>query len=75
MFGPGKPSSLPQIWRNVRKKRKKHRHRDRTTSGNQHDSDSLSDEDKPKFTGWSFNYAEIPPPEQWHSDDEVKYSK
>ncbi|KAF2894065.1 hypothetical protein ILUMI_12106 [Ignelater luminosus] len=75
LFGPGKPSSLPQIWRNVRKKRKKHKHRDRTISGNQHDSDSLSDEDKPKFTGWSFNYAEIPPPEQWHSDDEENFLK
>lgn len=44
LFGPGKPSSLPQIWRGVRKRRKKKKHDIR-------DSDSGSDQDdkKPKF--------------------------
>jgi transcription initiation factor TFIID subunit 1 len=44
LFGPGKPSSLPQIWRGVRKRRKKKRHDIK-------DSDSGSDQDnrKPKF--------------------------
>lgn len=45
LFGPGKPSSLPQIWRGVRKRRKKKKHHDPK------DSDSGSDHDdrKPKF--------------------------
>lgn len=45
LFGPGKPSSLPQIWRGVRKRRKRKRHQDLK------DSDSGSDQDnrKPKF--------------------------
>ncbi|KAK4872343.1 hypothetical protein RN001_014372 [Aquatica leii] len=75
LFGPGKPSSLPQIWRNVKKRRRKQKHRERTSSGNQHDSDSQSDEEKPKFTGWHFNYSEMPPPDQWQSDDEEKLLK
>lgn len=40
LFGPGKPSSLPQIWRGVRKRRKKRR-RDHDLR----DSDSGSDQD------------------------------
>lgn len=39
LFGPGKPSSLPQIWRGVRKRRKKKKHHDIK------DSDSGSDQD------------------------------
>lgn len=68
LFGPGKPSSLPNIWRNVRKKRKKRKHKD---SANQHDSDSNSEDEKPKHRGWFMDYAEQPPPEQIQSDDEV----
>lgn len=45
LFGPGKPSSLPQIWRSVRKRRKKRKHHDIR------DSDSGSDQEdrKTKF--------------------------
>ena len=45
LFGPGKPSSLPQIWRGVRKRRKKKRHHELK------DSDSGSDQEtrRPKF--------------------------
>lgn len=68
MFGPGKPSSLPNIWRNVRKKRKKRKHKE---SGGMHDSDSASEEEKPKHRGWHFDYAPLPPRDQWQSDDEV----
>lgn len=42
LFGPGKPSSLPQIWRGVRKRRKKKKHHD------VRDSDSGSDQDDKK---------------------------
>ena len=45
LFGPGKPSSLPEIWRGVKRRRKRKRRHD------QRDSDSGSDQDerKPKF--------------------------
>lgn len=39
LFGPGKPSSLPQIWRGVKKRRKKKRHQEVK------DSDSGSDQE------------------------------
>lgn len=42
LFGPGKPSSLPQIWRAVKKRRKRKRHHD------VRDSDSGSDQDERK---------------------------
>ncbi|KAK0086570.1 hypothetical protein PV325_002974 [Microctonus aethiopoides] len=67
LFGPGKPSSLPQIWRGVRKRRKKKRHGIR-------DSDSGSDDEnrKTKFKGWVMNYGQDPTPEKCASDDETK---
>ncbi|CAH1981121.1 unnamed protein product [Acanthoscelides obtectus] len=68
LFGPGKPNSLPNIWKNVRKKRKKRRQKE----NNQHESDSNSEEDKPKSRGWYFDFAE-PKPEQIMSDDEQKF--
>lgn len=68
LFGPGKPSSLPQIWRGVRKRRKKKKHHDPK------DSDSGSDHDdrKPKFKGWKMHYAKDPTPDQCRPDDEEK---
>ncbi|XP_063980218.1 transcription initiation factor TFIID subunit 1 [Diachasmimorpha longicaudata] len=68
LFGPGKPSSLPQIWRGVRKRRKKKRHHDTR------DSDSGSDQDdrRAKFKGWKMNYGPVPSSEFIASDDEVK---
>ncbi|XP_050517356.1 transcription initiation factor TFIID subunit 1 isoform X2 [Diabrotica virgifera virgifera] len=71
LFGPGKPSSLPNIWKNVRKKRKKRKHKE---SINPHDSDSNSDDDKPKNRGWFFDYAD-PKPEMIMPDDEEKFLK
>ncbi|KAF7268302.1 hypothetical protein GWI33_018568 [Rhynchophorus ferrugineus] len=67
LFGPGKPSSLPNIWKNVRKKRRKRKHKD-------HDSDS-SDDEKPKNRGWFFDYAQNVAPEKLQSDDEEKFLK
>ncbi|XP_043674036.1 transcription initiation factor TFIID subunit 1 isoform X1 [Vespula pensylvanica] len=68
LFGPGKPSSLPQIWRGVRKRRKKKRHHDIR------DSDSGSDQDdrKPKFKGWIMQYGPDPNLDSYRSDDETK---
>lgn len=72
LFGPGKPSSLPNIWKNLRKKRKKRKHKE---SGGQQDSDSGSEDEKPVRRGWNFDYAKTPPPEQCMPDDEVKRTK
>lgn len=69
LFGPGKLSSLPQIWRSVRRKsKKKRKDRDR---GNTSESTSDSDEPK-KCNGFKLNYAPIPPKEMVMSDDEDK---
>ncbi|XP_015433770.1 PREDICTED: transcription initiation factor TFIID subunit 1 [Dufourea novaeangliae] len=68
LFGPGKPSSLPQIWRGVKKRRRKKRHHDVRDS----DSGSDQDEKKPKFKGWEMNYGPDPNPEMCCSDDEKK---
>lgn len=45
LFGPGKPSSLPQIWKGVKRRRKKKRHHDIRDS----DSGSDQEEKKAKF--------------------------
>lgn len=71
LFGPGKPSSLPHIWRSVRKRRRKKKHHGQSQSQN---SDSGSDTESHRVKrGWSFNYAPTPPPEQIKSDDEEKF--
>ncbi|EFN79615.1 transcription initiation factor TFIID subunit 1 [Harpegnathos saltator] len=68
LFGPGKPSSLPQIWRGVRKRRKKRKHHDIR------DSDSGSDQEdrRTKFKGWIMNYGPEPSIDMCRSDDEAK---
>ncbi|XP_029032281.1 transcription initiation factor TFIID subunit 1 isoform X3 [Osmia bicornis bicornis] len=68
LFGPGKPSSLPQIWRGVKKRRKKKRHHDIRDS----DSGSDQDEKKPKFKGWIMQYGTDPTPDMCCADDENK---
>ncbi|XP_034174297.1 TATA-box binding protein associated factor 1 isoform X3 [Osmia lignaria lignaria] len=68
LFGPGKPSSLPQIWRGVKKRRKKKRHHDIRDS----DSGSDQDEKKPKFKGWIMQYGTDPTPDMCCTDDENK---
>lgn len=68
LFGPGKHSSLPHMWRSVKKRRKK-----KKSQNQQKDSDSGSDSDiqRPK-RGWTFNYAPRPTsPSKFESDDEV----
>ncbi|GAB0087540.1 Transcription initiation factor TFIID subunit [Sergentomyia squamirostris] len=74
LFGPGKPSSLPQIWRSVRKRRRK---RKQSRDGvKKEGSDSLSDTDEPKkYRGWNLNFAPSPTKEELVSDDEEKLLK
>ncbi|XP_045464560.1 transcription initiation factor TFIID subunit 1 isoform X2 [Harmonia axyridis] len=73
LFGPGKPSSLPNLWKNVRKKRFKKRNRE--LNQQQNDSDSNSDEENPKKRGWFIEYGPDPKPEECKSDDEKKFLK
>lgn len=69
LFGPGKFSSLPQIWRSVRRKaKKKRKDRDRGNT-----SESTSDSDEPrKCNGFNLKFAPVPPKEMIMSDDEEK---
>lgn len=69
LFGPGKPSSLPQIWRSVRKRRRKKKHKREFDH-----SDSGSDNERPRHRpGWDFNYGPQPELNQCRSDDEVRH--
>lgn len=67
LFGPGKPSSLPQIWRSVRKRRKKKKQQERTS-----DSGSDQENKRERSKGWILSYAPEPGKDQWQSDDEVR---
>ncbi|XP_024082109.1 transcription initiation factor TFIID subunit 1 isoform X2 [Cimex lectularius] len=72
LFGPGKPSSLPNLWRNVKKRRKKKR-TSRDQQNQNSDSGSDTDIQRPK-RGWSFNHkSSETPAESLQSDDEVKF--
>ncbi|XP_011186353.2 transcription initiation factor TFIID subunit 1 isoform X5 [Zeugodacus cucurbitae] len=69
LFGPGKPSSLPQIWRSVKKRRRRRKHsRDQKSTNN--GSDSPSDSEEPKKKGFGLHYGPDPMPYQCVSDDE-----
>lgn len=72
LFGPGKPSSLPQIWRSVRKRRRRFRKPSR--EGRQRDgSDSTSETDERserKAHGFGLRYGPPPIKEYLVSDDE-----
>lgn len=73
LFGPGKPTSLPQIWRSVKNRRKKRKPTtDSKPSDNQ--SDSASDTDDPKpCQGWALNFGPEPTAEECITDDEEKF--
>uniref|UniRef100_A0A8D8TL30 Transcription initiation factor TFIID subunit 1 n=1 Tax=Cacopsylla melanoneura TaxID=428564 RepID=A0A8D8TL30_9HEMI len=74
LFGPGKKSSLPQIWRGVKKRRKKQKKENQLDKGN-NKSNSESDLESAgrKKKGWTLNIASPPPPELCESDDEIKF--
>ncbi|XP_065225060.1 transcription initiation factor TFIID subunit 1 isoform X2 [Planococcus citri] len=65
LFGPGKSSVLPKIWRSVKKRRKRNKFDDPTSM-----------EESSKKIGWSLNYATPPTsPSRILSDDEAKFLK
>lgn len=71
LFGPGKPSSLPQIWRHVKKRRRK-RKQSRDHKTHNPGSDSTSDSEEPRKKGFGIHYGPEPNPAQCQSDDEDK---
>lgn len=72
LFGPGKPSSLPQIWRHVKKRRRKRKQsRDHKPHHNP-GSDSTSDSEEPRKKGFGLHFGPDPMPSQCMSDDEDK---
>lgn len=67
LFGPGK--NMPSVWRSARRK-KKRKHRD-AQSGTSPPEGEPIEQDQEKKSGWIYEYATAPPPEQCLSDDEV----
>ncbi|XP_052448608.1 transcription initiation factor TFIID subunit 1 isoform X4 [Carassius gibelio] len=69
LFGPGK--NMPSVWRSARRKRKRKQrepHSDVATGDNE--SQPL-EPGALKKSGWDYEYAPPPPPEQCLSDDEI----
>uniref|UniRef100_A0A3B4UEW7 Transcription initiation factor TFIID subunit n=1 Tax=Seriola dumerili TaxID=41447 RepID=A0A3B4UEW7_SERDU len=67
LFGPGK--SMPSVWRSARRK-KKRKHRD-AQPGTPPPEGEPTEQNQEKKSGWIYEYATPPPPEQCLSDDEI----
>ncbi|XP_006802230.1 transcription initiation factor TFIID subunit 1 isoform X7 [Neolamprologus brichardi] len=67
LFGPGK--NVPSVWRSARRK-KKRKHRDHQP-GTPPPEGEPSEQSQEKKSGWVYEYALPPPPEQCLSDDEI----
>ncbi|XP_024121569.1 transcription initiation factor TFIID subunit 1 isoform X5 [Oryzias melastigma] len=67
LFGPGK--NMPSVWRSARRK-KKRKHRD-PQPGTPPPEGEVSEQGQEKKSGWIYEYALPPPPEQCLSDDEI----
>uniref|UniRef100_A0A8C7ZN02 Transcription initiation factor TFIID subunit n=1 Tax=Oryzias sinensis TaxID=183150 RepID=A0A8C7ZN02_9TELE len=67
LFGPGK--NMPSVWRSARRK-KKRKHRD-PQPGTPPPEGEVSEPGLEKKSGWIYEYAPPPPPEQCLSDDEI----
>ncbi|XP_058482755.1 transcription initiation factor TFIID subunit 1 isoform X7 [Solea solea] len=67
LFGPGK--SMPSVWRSARRK-KKRKHRDHQP-GTPPPEGEPTEQSLDKKSGWIYEYAPPPPPEQCLSDDEI----
>ncbi|XP_015251265.1 PREDICTED: transcription initiation factor TFIID subunit 1 isoform X3 [Cyprinodon variegatus] len=67
LFGPGK--NMPSVWRSARRK-KKRKHRDPQPGTPPPEEDTL-EQSLEKRSGWIYEYALPPPPEQCLSDDEI----
>lgn len=71
LFGPGKYTSLPQIWRSVRRRtKKKRKERERLTANSE--SNTSDSDDTKKCSSFNLKYAPTPSKEMIASDDEEK---
>ncbi|XP_054929796.1 transcription initiation factor TFIID subunit 1 isoform X4 [Dermacentor andersoni] len=68
LFGPGKPSSLPQIWRGVRKRKKKKQGPFADIGGAMQDAGGGRAEE----FEWHLDVASPPPPDMCAPDDELR---
>uniref|UniRef100_A0A668AVU9 Transcription initiation factor TFIID subunit 1 n=1 Tax=Myripristis murdjan TaxID=586833 RepID=A0A668AVU9_9TELE len=67
LFGPGK--NMPSVWRSARRK-KKRKHRD-PQPGTPPPEGEPAEPCQEKRSGWTYEFAPPPPPEQCLSDDEI----
>ncbi|XP_058845180.1 transcription initiation factor TFIID subunit 1-like isoform X2 [Acipenser ruthenus] len=67
LFGPGK--NMPSVWRSARRKRKK-KHREPQADMPPSEGEA-GEAGTDKKSGWGYEYAPPPPPEQCLSDDEI----
>ncbi|KAM8899788.1 transcription initiation factor TFIID subunit 1 isoform 4-T4 [Spinachia spinachia] len=67
LFGPGK--NMPSVWRSARRK-KKRKHRDHQP-GTPPPEGEPTEQSQEQKSGWLYEYAAPPPPEQCLSDDEI----
>ncbi|XP_062309245.1 transcription initiation factor TFIID subunit 1 isoform X5 [Osmerus eperlanus] len=67
LFGPGK--NMPSVWRSARRKRRR-KHRD-PQPGTPPPEGEPMDQGSELKSGWEYEYASAPPPEQCLSDDEI----
>ncbi|XP_040036591.2 transcription initiation factor TFIID subunit 1 isoform X5 [Gasterosteus aculeatus] len=67
LFGPGK--NMPSVWRSARRK-KKRKHRDHQP-GTPPPEGEPTEQSQEQKSGWIYEYAAPPPPEQCLSDDEI----
>uniref|UniRef100_UPI003AAEC2B6 transcription initiation factor TFIID subunit 1 n=1 Tax=Centroberyx gerrardi TaxID=166262 RepID=UPI003AAEC2B6 len=67
LFGPGK--NMPSVWRSARRK-KKRKHREHQP-GTPPPEGEPTEQGQEKKSGWTYEYAPAPPPEQCLSDDEI----
>uniref|UniRef100_A0A8C7HLY4 Transcription initiation factor TFIID subunit n=1 Tax=Oncorhynchus kisutch TaxID=8019 RepID=A0A8C7HLY4_ONCKI len=69
LFGPGK--NMPSVWRSARRKRKR-KHRDpQPETPPPEGAEPMEQQGPEKKSGWDYEYAPPPPPEQCLSDDEI----
>uniref|UniRef100_A0A8C7KYQ0 Transcription initiation factor TFIID subunit n=1 Tax=Oncorhynchus kisutch TaxID=8019 RepID=A0A8C7KYQ0_ONCKI len=69
LFGPGK--NMPSVWRSARRKRKR-KHRDpQPGTPPPEGAEPMEQQGPEKKSGWDYEYAPPPPPEQCLSDDEI----
>lgn len=72
LFGPGKYTSLPQIWRSVRRRTKKKRKERERLTANSAESNTSDSDDTKKCSSFNLRYAPTPIKEMIASDDEEK---